>query len=329
MVLKLYLPPPSLRSVYTPQQSGKCRDQPRSAKFLEFSHEVTLFPYQAQALREYKLAVIGGGDIYRKQYVIDDEPAVLDIIVTTTQEEDNGQKYVSHICNDVLHALRFLTVTALFLGDNVILRGASPTKGRNSFPIVLVACKSDIPQYEREVSIDEGRQLAKDLGCPFHETSAKQRINVDEAFSDLASNAGQRSEPRLTFLVYSITSRDSFEKIVILHQEILRSKDQDSFSVIPVANKLDVEYERQVGINEGRELAKHLGCPFMETESAKQSINVDEAFSKIVREIKKYNKEEAGQPAMIGAIGGSPDAHGHKNAHDDAHGGSCAGCALL
>ena len=40
---------------------------------------------------------------------------------------------------------------------------------------------------------------------------------------------------------------------------------------------------------EGRDLAKHFGCKFIET-SAKQRINVDEAFSQLVREIRKYNK---------------------------------------
>ena len=40
---------------------------------------------------------------------------------------------------------------------------------------------------------------------------------------------------------------------------------------------------------EGRDLAKHFGCRFIET-SAKQRINVDEAFSQLVREIRKYNK---------------------------------------
>jgi GTPase KRas protein len=116
-------------------------------------------------------------------------------------------------------------------------------------------------------------------------------------------------------LVYSITSRNSFEEISTFHQQILRVKDQDSFPVIVVANKCDLEYERQVGMNgsfhlshlvsstkltlasflpfchlaEGRDLAKHFGCKFIET-SAKQRINVDEAFSNLVREIRKHNK---------------------------------------
>lgn len=50
-------------------------------------------------------------------------------------------------------------------------------------------------------------------------------------------------------LVYSITSRNSFEEISTFHQQILRVKDKDTFPVVIVANKCDLEYERQVGMN--------------------------------------------------------------------------------
>lgn len=49
--------------------------------------------------------------------------------------------------------------------------------------------------------------------------------------------------------VYSITSRNSFEEISTFHQQILRVKDKDYFPVIIIANKCDLEYERQVGMN--------------------------------------------------------------------------------
>jgi GTPase KRas protein len=47
--------------------------------------------------------------------------------------------------------------------------------------------------------------------------------------------------------VYSITSRNSFEEITTFHQQILRVKDKDWFPIVIVANKSDLEYERQVG----------------------------------------------------------------------------------
>ena len=52
-------------------------------------------------------------------------------------------------------------------------------------------------------------------------------------------------------LVYSITSRDSFEQISTFYQEILRIKGLDSFPAIVVANKCDLEHDRQVGTNGG------------------------------------------------------------------------------
>lgn len=47
-------------------------------------------------------------------------------------------------------------------------------------------------------------------------------------------------------LVYSITSRSSFEEISTFQQQILRVKDRDSYPIIVVANKADLEHERQV-----------------------------------------------------------------------------------
>jgi len=123
-------------------------------------------------------------------------------------------------------------------------------------------------------------------------------------------------------LVYSITSRNSFEEINTFYQQILRVKDQDDVPVIIVANKCDLEYERQVGANEGRDLARHFGCRVIET-SAKHRLNVDEAFCNLVREIRKHNKQQQrrsgyGRPGEI--IGDNVG---------ESTGGCCAGCVIL
>lgn len=39
--------------------------------------------------------------------------------------------------------------------------------------------------YAREVSYEEGKQLAQELGCPFFETSAKSAYNVEHLFMAL------------------------------------------------------------------------------------------------------------------------------------------------
>ena len=47
-------------------------------------------------------------------------------------------------------------------------------------------------------------------------------------------------------LVYSITSRQSFEEILTFQQQILRVKDKDYFPIIIVGNKCDLDSEREV-----------------------------------------------------------------------------------
>ncbi|KFZ00472.1 hypothetical protein V498_00049 [Pseudogymnoascus sp. VKM F-4517 (FW-2822)] len=59
--------------------------------------------------------------------------------------------------------------------------GELGSRGRRSIPICLVGNKSDC-SVDREVSVEAGVQLAKELGCSFFETSAKDGTNVDEAF---------------------------------------------------------------------------------------------------------------------------------------------------
>ncbi|KAL1707948.1 ras family-domain-containing protein [Schizophyllum commune] len=174
---------------------------------------------------------------------------------------------------------------------------------------------------------------------PTIEDSYRKQCVIDEevALLDVLDTAGQeeygcgamREQYMRTgegfLLVYSITSRSSFEEISTFHQQILRVKDQDWFPIVVVANKCDLEYERQVGMNEGRDLAKHFGCVFIET-SAKQRINVDQAFTSLVREIRKYNKQEQGKNMPSGGGGGAPAQFGNP---DEASGGCCGGCVVL
>ncbi|KAL1916823.1 uncharacterized protein VTP21DRAFT_5527 [Calcarisporiella thermophila] len=128
----------------------------------------------------------------------------------------------------------------------------------------------------------------------------KQCVIDDEiALLDVLDTAGQEEYSAMReqymrtgegfLLVYSITSRTTFEEISTFYQQILRVKDKEYFPMIVVGNKCDLAEERQVSLYEGQELAKHFHCPFLES-SAKERINVDNAFYDLVREIRQYNK---------------------------------------
>lgn len=94
------------------------------------------------------------------------------------------------------------------------------------------------------------------------------------------------------FIVYSITSRASFDKeLTPLLNQLERVRDVDEINEIPVilfGNKLDLVNQRQVSPEEGREMAKKLGSGFFEG-SAKSFINIEESFFELVRTIRRKN----------------------------------------
>lgn len=52
-------------------------------------------------------------------------------------------------------------------------------------PIILVGNKADLPEEERKISKEEGEKFAEKYKIKFYECSAKEGINVNEAFDDL------------------------------------------------------------------------------------------------------------------------------------------------
>lgn len=133
---------------------------------------------------------------------------------------------------------------------------------------------------------------------PTIEDSYRKQVLVDQtpAILDILDTAGQEEYSAMReqymrtgegfLLVYSITSRSSFEEVVGFYKQICRVKDSDRIPLILVGNKCDLEEHRKVSIEEGKRLAELFGnCRFMET-SAKMRIHVEDAFCDLVREIR-------------------------------------------
>lgn len=115
-------------------------------------------------------------------------------------------------------------------------------------------------------------------------------------------------------VVYSITSRSSFEEAKAIHGWIARIRDQEMpvvsclletvvklsflFEVfLPLCikvicgNKCDLESSREVTTQEGSEFAGSIGWPFFET-SAKMNVNVTEAMHELVRRTPRLRGKE-------------------------------------
>lgn len=82
-------------------------------------------------------------------------------------------------------------------------------------------------------------------------------------------------------LVYSVTSRQSFELIKVIRDKILNSIGSDLIPIVLIGNKSDLTYQRQVENEEGLSLSKEFGCKFMET-SVRDNVNIDTAFESLI-----------------------------------------------
>ncbi|KAI8968433.1 ras-like protein 1, partial [Mycotypha africana] len=168
---------------------------------------------------------------------------------------------------------------------------------------------------------------------PTIEDSYRKQCVIDEetALLDVLDTAGQEEYSAMReqymrngegfILVYSITSRLSFEEVNTFYEQIRRVKDRDAFPMVLVGNKCDLDRDRQVSQQEGRDLAKSFGCPFFET-SAKQRIRVDDCFYEVVREIRSMNKEQDGN-------GSNKKQRKDNFDMTEGQGGGCCGCILM
>merc|ERR1712225_199915 len=169
----------------------------------------TTHTHTFKEMTEYKLVVVGGGgvgksaltiqlinhhfmdeydptieDSYRKQVTIDDETCLLDILDTAGQEEYSAMRDQYMRTGQGFLCVFAITSRSSFDEITSFREQILRVKDEDKVPMVLAGNKCDL-EDERQVTTAEGQDLAKSFACPFFETSAKSRINGEEAFYDL------------------------------------------------------------------------------------------------------------------------------------------------
>eukprot|EP01135_Chromosphaera_perkinsii_P009379 Nk52_evm55s1737 gene=Nk52_evmTU55s1737 len=95
-------------------------------------------------------------------------------------------------------------------------------------------------------------------------------------------------------LVYDVANEKSFDNIKNWIRNINQHASADVEKMI-LGNKCDMEDTRVISKERGEKLAEECGIKFLET-SAKNNINVEEAFLTIARDIKKKMDNKAPPP---------------------------------
>jgi small GTP-binding protein len=108
-----------------------------------------------------------------------------------------------------------------------------------------------------------------------------------ERFDSISSNYLKNVNGVL--LVYDITNYDTFKKIDYWNNQI-KNYNKNKYSIVLIGNKIDLNNQRVVNFNDGKNLSKRINCKFFET-SARNNINVDEVFETISLLTYKFCKE--------------------------------------
>jgi len=90
------------------------------------------------------------------------------------------------------------------------------------------------------------------------------------------------------FLVlYAINDVKSFQEVQKLHDHVLRIKnDEEKVPFVLVGTKCDLEEDRKITYDQGKQLGESIGSSFFEASSC-TGTNVAEVFIQLMREIRK------------------------------------------
>ncbi|KAJ6232727.1 ras-like protein rasb [Anaeramoeba flamelloides] len=145
---------------------------------------------QSHFIEEYDPTI---EDAYRRQVKIDEETCLLDILDTAGQEEYSAMRDSYMRSGEAFVIVYSVTDRNSFDEVAIFHEQITRVKDSDDVPIIIVGNKSDL-ENQRQISKGEGQDLAKTYDCPFLETSAKYRINVDEAFFESVREINNQKE---------------------------------------------------------------------------------------------------------------------------------------
>ncbi|XP_035825950.1 ras-related and estrogen-regulated growth inhibitor-like protein [Aplysia californica] len=137
-------------------------------------------------------------------------------------------------------------------------------------------------------------------------------------------------------VVYSILSRPSFHAARVLIQGVNRIRTSAYMPIMLLGNKTDLDPRREVGVDEGHQVALEHGCQYFEV-SAAENVGITLAFQAFLREarivqhqktalLKRRRSSLASMSKRLGAMfGKNKDSSNSNHSNSSGSGGGYSG----
>lgn len=123
-------------------------------------------------------------DAYQKQAVVDGHAGILDVLDTAGQDEFTAMREQYMRGGEGFILVYSVAEQRSFDEIRRFKEAIDRVRNYGPVPVVIVGNKKDL-ERKRQVPTSVGEALGKELGCPFFETSAALRQNVDEVFYEI------------------------------------------------------------------------------------------------------------------------------------------------
>ncbi|CDR48007.1 CYFA0S41e00320g1_1 [Cyberlindnera fabianii] len=145
---------------------------------------------------QYKATI--GADFLTKELSIDDKTVTMQLWDTAGQERFQSLGVAFYrgadccvLVYDVTNQKSFENISVW--KDEFLVQ--ANVKNPENFPFVIIGNKVDVDESKKVVTTKKAQQFAQNLGnLPLFQTSAKEAVNIDQAFDVIARNALQQEE---------------------------------------------------------------------------------------------------------------------------------------
>ncbi len=172
-------------------------------------------------MTEVKLCVLGGGavgksaitinfvhshfvelydptieDNYRRTFNVDGEMYLMDVLDTAGQEDFTVLRDSYMRTSEAFILVYDITNTDSFAEIQKIYSQMCMARDSTDVPLLLLGNKCDLTD-QRKVAREAASEFANGVGAAFLETSAKQRINIDESFTAIVREIVKHKEQKI------------------------------------------------------------------------------------------------------------------------------------